>query len=356
MVLTWILALVSIAGLAAAVTGVIGIVRDGRRISALVYAIGGFGTAVFAGGFLLFERGHPALLLGVGIAALVALVLGNLLGYPLLVVFLLWSGIAVLRRESRSLGNALAFLAGVALIILPTTLRLLEPPGTVQDDPAYMVRYAVHFAAVLVVAYVAFSFAVFLGASLLYRWRRIRMEPEAVIVLGSGLIRGEVPPLLAGRLQRGLQAHYDHAGAPMIITSGGKGDDEPLPEGTAMRNYLIDQGAEPDRVVAETESRNTLENLRFSRGLLSDAQTAVLVITSSYHVFRAALLTRSLGMQAHVIGARTAWYYLPSALLREFVGVMRDRLVLHAICIGLIVAFAVLFTIVLVPAMVPPQS
>lgn len=356
MVLLWIVTAIGVAGFAAGMLGVIGIVRDSRRMGTLVLALGGLAVGVFALGMLLYERGHPGLLLGAAILALAALVLGNLLGYPVLVVFLLWSGITVLRRETRTLGNALALLAGVALIVLPSTLRLLEPPGVVQEDPGYMIRYGIHLGAVLLVAYVACAFSAFLGAALIYRWRRKRIQPEAIIVLGAGLIRGKVPPLLAGRLERGLQAQRDDGGRPTIIASGGQGVDEPFPEGVAMREYLIGQGADPDRVVAETESSNTWENLRFSRRLLPEPESPVLVVTSSYHVFRTALLTRSLGMQAHVVGARTAWYFLPSAVLREFVGAMRDRWVFHLVAGCLIAGFAVLVTLVLVPAMVPPAQ
>lgn len=356
MVMTWILVLATVLGVAGAVAGIVGIIRDGRRISALVYTIVGLGTATFAIGFLLFMQGHPGMLLIIGITALIVLVLGNLIGYPLLTIFFLWSGITVLRKETRTLGNALALLAGIALLFLPATLGLLEPPDTVRDDAGYITRYAVHFAAVLIVAYFAFAFAAFISASLLYRWRKSPVAPEAIIVLGSGLVNGEVPPLLAGRLQRALQAQHAHAGTPTIITSGGQGADEPRPEGTAMRDYLISHGADPDHVIAETESSNTLENLLFSRKLLPDPQSPVFVVTSSYHVFRAALLTRALGTRAHVIGARTRWYFIPSAVLREFIGVMRDHLRLHAICLSLLMALAVLYSIILVPAMVPPPS
>ena len=164
------------------------------------------------------------------------------------------------------------------------------------------------------------------AAWLLYQRRRIRTEPEAIIVLGSGLINGKVPPLLAARLKRGFAVQSQFGSRPTIITSGGQGADEPRPEGEAMRDYLIEHGAEPSRVVAETESRTTEENLRFSRKLLSEPNAPVVLATNNYHVFRAALLSRSLEMRAHVVGAPTAWYYFPSAFIREFVGVIRDRL------------------------------
>ncbi len=351
-----VLLIVLCVGLVVASVGLIGFIRDGRRLNAFIYTVVGGSAALLAGGLLLYQQGAPSMLFVTGALVVVIVLVGNLIAYPVLTVFLLWSGVTVMRRESRSLGNALALVAGIGMVLLPATLQLLAPPDTPQDDVGYIIRYAAHFALVLLVGYVAFCFAAFLLTSWLYRWRRIRTSPVAIIILGSGLINGKVPPLLAGRLRRGLDVQRTFDTPPLIITSGGQGPDEPLPEGTAMREFLIDQGADPRLVVAETESRNTAQNLKLSRALLPDPHAPVLVVTSSYHVFRAALLTRGLGMNAHVIGARTVWYFLPSAVLREFVGVMRDYLRIHVVAVALIIVFAAVSSFVLVPAMIPPVA
>ena len=48
-----------------------------------------------------------------------------------------------------------------------------------------------------------------------------------------------------------------------------------------------------------------------------------IAVTSNYHAMRAALLAHDLGSSIQVLGARTAWYYWPSAMLREFVAVVQ---------------------------------
>ena len=58
-------------------------------------------------------------------------------------------------------------------------------------------------------------------------------------------------------------------------------------------------------------------------------------------------------MHAHVVGAPTAWYYFPSAMLREFAGVIRDRLWFTALSIAVLIILAVTFTLVIVPAIGP---
>jgi uncharacterized SAM-binding protein YcdF (DUF218 family) len=57
------------------------------------------------------------------------------------------------------------------------------------------------------------------------------------------------------------------------------------------------------------------------------------IVTSSYHVFRTAIIARKAGIRGQVTGARTAAYYWPSAMLREFAAVfLRYRLVNLGIC------------------------
>lgn len=91
-----------------------------------------------------------------------------------------------------------------------------------------------------------------------------------------------------------------------------------------MCRYLGDRGVPPERILLEDKSTTTAENLRFSAGLLAEHGRAgrVLVVTSNYHVFRAAVLSRRLRLRMNVIGAPTAFYFVPSAFLREFVALL----------------------------------
>lgn len=308
-------------------------------------------------GLILFvEVDQPIPFTIIAGVALLVLVVGNLIGYPLLVVFLIWAGVTTLRRESRSLANMLALLMGIGLVFLPATLRWLAPPEVVRTDVVYSLQYGLHLGAILLITYVSCCFGAFAVASLAYRWRKPRQVSEAVIVLESGLVNGKVSPLLAGRIRRGIAATQDREVSPMLITSGGQGADEPRSEGAAMRQYAIDQGVPPARVVAEERSATTQENLLFSRELLADPNAPITVVTSSYHVFRAALLTRALGLRAHVVGAPTAWYYLPGAFIREFIAVMRDDLRIHVLAISGIVMLTIAFTAWIVPALGPGPS
>lgn len=113
-----------------------------------------------------------------------------------------------------------------------------------------------------------------------------------------------------------------------LVVSGGRGADESVAEGDAMAGWLRERGVPGELVRTEDRATTTAENLTFSAALLAADGVAppYLIATSNYHAPRAALLARDLGVDAQAVGGRTAWYYLPSAYLREFAAVLRMRL------------------------------
>jgi len=303
--------------------------HDRRMLRNGVFLLGAVGSAVLA-----VVDGAVGTVPAVSLVVLAALLL-----LPVVLVvlagFLLANGVRMVRREGRSLGNALSAAAGAGILaLLVVTVVVLRS----QSTPVI----AVGLLPLLVAGYVGAAFLVFLVDALVYRRVRVPAHPDAIVVLGSGLVRGEVPPLLRGRLDRAIAAYRTAAGpgpAPLVVPSGGQGPDEPRSEGEAMAEYLVAQGVPADHVRAETESRSTEENLVLSRRVLErEGRTGpVLVVTSDYHVLRAAMLARGLGTGAQVVGARTARYYVPSAFLREFVAVLVAHRVLHVVAVGVIV-------------------
>src|SRR5699024_8897050 len=99
---------ISVFGAILLIAGIVGLIRDGRRIATPVYLVMGLGLVSIGAGWLLNNLGHPALLTIVLVVMGSILVLGNIVGYPALVIFLLYSGITIWRKETRTLGNALA--------------------------------------------------------------------------------------------------------------------------------------------------------------------------------------------------------------------------------------------------------
>lgn len=151
-------------------------------------------------------------------------------------------------------------------------------------------------------------------------------QEQAIVVLGAGL-RGDRPSLL---LRYRLDKAYEYACAHpdmLVVTSGGQGRDEWVPEGQAMRDYLIDKGLDPDRVLAETRSTSTEENFAFSRQILLDRGLAedmsIVYVTNAFHCYRAGEYARRAGFaDPHALPAGISVLSVLPCYLREVLAVL----------------------------------
>jgi uncharacterized SAM-binding protein YcdF (DUF218 family) len=271
-----------------------------------------------------------------------------LLGVIVAGLGLLTNGVTVTRREGLRPITLTPILVGAGLLVLPVVAVSALRRGPAVPDWLIMVAAT----ATLVGLYLLAHLLAFAGHAVLYRELPDEPGADAIIVLGCGLNRNRVTPLLAARLNRAVQLYRAETASgrsPLLITSGGRGSDEAVSEAEAMASYLAEAGIAESALVREPCSRNTEENLRNSLDLLrrhglDRAESRITVVTSNFHVLRAAALTRRLGMDAQVVGARTARYFLPAAFLREFVAVLathyrRTHLVVAAAtAVGLAVA------------------
>jgi uncharacterized SAM-binding protein YcdF (DUF218 family) len=252
------------------------------------------------------------------------LVLAILAAVPLaiavLAVFLVVNGITMLRREGRRPKNLLSLVAGLGIIGFVVFSVVVQKIGW---EPLAALRSAL----IGVLAYIAFLFLCFLVYAFVYSRMRSSRKVDFVIVLGAGLRGSRVTPLLASRLDRGQQV-YERAirkgRSPVLITSGGQGADEEIPESHAMASYLIEHGVPEDRILREDRSTSTFENLTFSRELMVALvpNYRCLIVTNNFHAFRAALTARRAKVNGQVVGSPTAAYYWPTATIREFVAIL----------------------------------
>lgn len=146
---------------------------------------------------------------------------------------------------------------------------------------------------------------------------------DAVIVLGCA-VRGTYPtqPLVA-RLDAALEYHEKNPDA-YIIVSGGQGPDEDISEAECMKDYLIAQGIDEDKILTEDRATSTTENIRYSREIMAEKgipETDIALITNEFHIFRARQLAKINGLKVTTAHAKTPWYSSPMMYLREIFAV-----------------------------------
>lgn len=146
-------------------------------------------------------------------------------------------------------------------------------------------------------------------------------QEKAIIVLGAGLRRDKPSTLLKYRLDKAYTYAVEHPDV-LVVTSGGQGRDEWVPEGQAMRDYLIQKGLDPNRIVAENASTSTEENFAFSLELMRqyglDENTPIAYVSNAFHCYRAGCYAKRAGFTAVTsLPASTPWRSVLPCYLRE---------------------------------------
>ena len=130
--------------------------------------------------------------------------------------------------------------------------------------------------------------------------------------------------------------------APIVLSGGGgllSGDTES--EAETARRFFVGLGIDESRLILEGESRNTIENARFTRDLLIEGAGPAVLVTSAFHMPRSVGLFRAEGVDVvpwptdyRSTGNQGFWFDIadPNAnfdtaatALREWIGLLAYR-------------------------------
>ncbi len=154
-------------------------------------------------------------------------------------------------------------------------------------------------------------------------------DKDYLIILGCKVKPdGTLYPLIRGRVDRAIafyKKQLEKTGKKAIfIPSGGQGSDETISEADAMKRYLLEQGIPEEQILVENQSKNTLENMRFSKKLIEERGEGAKAAfsTTNFHVFRSGIIARQNDFEPDGMGSKTKWYVWPNAYMREVIGMM----------------------------------
>ncbi|AGU83125.1 YdcF family protein [Streptococcus anginosus] len=284
-------------------------------------------AAIVSGLFVI----HMEQLVNRNLAMLSLLILALFIPLSVIIstIYLIFNGRQMMTFEGRRLANLLSLFYGLA-IALSLALTFFFPHFIFLHKILSLTNGLLIYGSYLYVTYILYGFV--------YNVLPVIKHPDYIIILGSGLIGDKVPPLLAQRLEKGKMRYEKFNHTPKIVVSGGQGTDETLTEADAMAQYLRQAGISEEDIIVERQSTTTLENLRFSKVILDEKREKnyrCLVVTNSFHSLRAGIYMRKLGLKGRSIGSRTALYFLPSAWIRETLGLIMLYWKWHAVFLGL---------------------
>lgn len=128
------------------------------------------------------------------------------------------------------------------------------------------------------------------------------------LVFGKKLRRNQPDVEYRARLDRLLQCGFQNA----ILMGGQTGGS--VSEAQAGCDYLLARGLDRQCVHLETDSQNTLENLKNARQLLTRQNTVI--ISNRYHLARCSALASSLGIEHQLCAAENSFSCNPENLFK----------------------------------------
>lgn len=290
-----------------------------------------------------FRSNEPILII-ISIIPFIIIFLMLTFGVFALMIGLFLNARILMRKEGLRLSNCLTLIAGLGILL--TILALIFEP-TRFFSPHLQPIFA---GVILIMVYFLLHISIFLTAYFLYQFNRPRRNQDFIIVLGSGLINDKVPPLLASRINKAINFYWKQAAVttpPTIIFSGGQGPDENIPEAEAMQKYAVEKGIPIEHTVQENQSNNTYQNMLFSKRIMESLKNNYKSIftTNNFHLFRAGLYARQAGLNSQGIGSKTAFYYWPNAMIREYIAIVVMGRKRHMKVVGVILGFCVFLSV-----------
>lgn len=150
-------------------------------------------------------------------------------------------------------------------------------------------------------------------------------ESDCILILGCQVRGTSLSQFLKERLDKGIEL-YNEGFAKYILVSGGQGPGEDITEAEAMKAYLVSMGIEENKIIIENRSGNTMENIQYSKKAMNERNlNTAIVVSNKYHLKRASIMARKVGLNASYSGVFVSRYFLDEiyGFFREIPGIIR---------------------------------
>ncbi|MED4228345.1 YdcF family protein [Neobacillus cucumis] len=145
---------------------------------------------------------------------------------------------------------------------------------------------------------------------------------DYLIVLGARVNGVEPSLVLASRINAAAKYLKENK-KTVVIASGGMGPGEDISEAEAIKKELVKQGINESRILLEDHSTNTYENIKFSKKLISPKSKSIVVVTSTFHLYRAISLAHYQGLSVDGLPAKTPWLAVFKSYSREYLAITK---------------------------------
>jgi uncharacterized SAM-binding protein YcdF (DUF218 family) len=148
-------------------------------------------------------------------------------------------------------------------------------------------------------------------------------KADAIVIFGAAQYAGHPSPVFKARLDHGYGL-YQKGLAPVVITTGGAGQDPEFSEGGVGRDYLLRRGVPEKALIAETQGSDTAQSAaRVGNIMRVNGMRRCIAVSDAYHVFRIRALLERQGIEVEVAPRPES---RPHSLWERFWAAMRESL------------------------------
>ena len=150
------------------------------------------------------------------------------------------------------------------------------------------------------------------------------LDADCVLVLGAKIYEsGVLSATLEDRMAVGIEAYEAGAGRVLLLSGdhGSYGYDEV----NAMKNYALSKGVEGDHIFLDHAGFCTYDSMVRAKEVFGAKK--VLIVTQSFHLYRAVYIARSIGLEAYGVSSDLRPYVTATYNeVREFIARVKDSL------------------------------
>ncbi|MCH5189200.1 MAG: YdcF family protein [Oscillospiraceae bacterium] len=127
---------------------------------------------------------------------------------------------------------------------------------------------------------------------------------EYLMILGSVILGEDTPSdQLIERMNRAVVYLKSHLSTKAVCCGGCFRKEQKVSEAQIIKNYLMNNGIEEERILLEDKSTTTYENFEFALKIIAEdstkstENTKIAYLTSDYHIFRSGIIAKQSGIK-----------------------------------------------------------
>lgn len=230
------------------------------------------------------------------------------------IAFLFFGLVPIIVYNIFRIGVIITIIAGIILVMLPFITRKLSKS---KNKLLRILKVALLVFVILgLVIGAIFEIMILSVAS------RKTTTAKTVIVLGCQ-VRNDSPSLMLSKRINAAFEYLKENPKTFCIATGGVGTNSIISEGAVIKRELVKLGIDEKRIYIEDKSTNTIENLENANKIIiaQNLDKNVVIVSDSFHQYRAAWYAREQGLNPYAKNAKTPWSLWFSYSVREMGGI-----------------------------------